>query len=221
MPSRLPLFPLPTVLFPGTPLPLHIFEPRYRTMLADCMEGDRRFGITPLREEGAPPTPGTIGCAAEVRLNQELPDGGSNIVVLGAERFVVAAILDEGTPYYVATVQPFDDHPGTTPDEERTARLREQFTRYATLVRELSDVQAQDIELPDDPRELSFQVAAGIELEPEIKQRLLVERSTARRVEAMLLVLPALTAAVEHALVVHRRAHGNGRGHAHPGIPPA
>ena len=47
MPLRLPIFPLGVVLFPGTPLPLHIFEPRYRRMLADCLAGDRRFGITP------------------------------------------------------------------------------------------------------------------------------------------------------------------------------
>ena len=49
MPFRLPLFPLSVVLFPGNPLPLHIFEPRYRRMLADCLAADRRFGITPAR----------------------------------------------------------------------------------------------------------------------------------------------------------------------------
>jgi Lon protease-like protein len=221
MSPRLPLFPLPVVLFPGTPLPLHIFEPRYRQMLADCLEADRRFGITPLNADEKPPAPGTVGCTAEIRVNQELPDGRSAIVVLGGERFVVSRILDEGTPYYVGTVDPFDDDPATAPDEERTARLRDQFARYAALVRELSDIAPLDAELPDDTLALSFHAAAGVEVDPEIKQRLLAERSTARRVDALLLLLPMLIAAVERALVVHRRAHGNGRGHAYPTIPPA
>ena len=221
MSPRLPLFPLSVVLFPGTPLPLHIFEPRYRQMLADCLAGDRRFGITPLTADDEAPTAGTVGCIADIRVNQDLPDGRSNIVVLGGERFVVSSLVDQGTPYYVADVEPFDDRPGTAPAEERIARLREQFTRYAALVRELSDVEPQEAELPADALALSFHVAAGVELEPAIKQRLLAERSTVRRVEALLLVLPSLTAAVERALVVHRRAHGNGRGHAHPSIPTA
>ncbi|HET7041549.1 MAG TPA: LON peptidase substrate-binding domain-containing protein [Gemmatimonadales bacterium] len=221
MPARLPLFPLPVVLFPGTPLPLHIFEPRYRQMLADCLETDRRFGITPLNADEKPPTPGTVGCTAEIRVNQELPDGRSAIVVLGGERFVISRILDEETPYYVGMVNPFDDDPATAPDEERTARLREQFTRYAAHVRELSDVPPVDAELPDDPLALSFHAAAGVEVDPEIKQRLLAERSTMRRMDSLLLLLPMLTAAVQRALVVHRRAHGNGRGDAHPSIPPA
>ena len=219
MTARLPLFPLSVVLFPGTPLPLHIFEPRYRKLLADCLAGDRRFGITPAGSEGGAPEPGTVGCTAEVRVNQELPDGRSNIVVLGAERFVVKEVLEEGAPYHVATVQPFEDEPGTAPDEDRTSQLRQLFTSYAALVRELSDVEPEEADLPADALPLSFHVAAGIDVEAAIKQRLLAERSTSRRVDALLLVLPALSTAVERALVVHRRAHGNGRGNAHPTVP--
>ena len=219
--ARLPLFPLSVVLFPGTPLPLHIFEQRYRQLLADCLEGDRRFGITPITAADAPPEPGTVGCVAEIRVNQELPDGRSNIVVLGGERFVVSSMLDEPTPYFVASVQSFEDDPGTAPDPERIERLREQFTAYAALVRELGDAPPTEAELPDDALALSFHVAAGVEIDPELKQRLLVERSTARRVDTLLLLLPTLTAAVERALVVHHRAHGNGRGHAYPSLPTA
>jgi ATP-dependent Lon protease len=221
MPARLPLFPLPVVLFPGTLLPLHIFEPRYRRMLADCLQGDRRFGITAATEGGAPPQPGAVGCAAEIRLNEELPDGQSNIVVAGGERFVVSRLLEEGTPYALGLVQPFDDEPGTAPDEERTARLRELFARYAGLVHELGDAAPREAELPEDALALSFHAAAGVDVDTAIKQRLLAERSTVRRVEVLLMVLPSLTAAVERALVVHRRARGNGRGHAHPSLPTA
>jgi Lon protease-like protein len=218
---RLPVFPLSVVLFPGTPLPLHIFEPRYRQMLTDCLEGDRRFGITPTGADREAPDPGMVGCTAEVRVNQTMPDGRSNIVVLGGVRFVVGDLLEEALPYYVAIVQPFDDEPDSDPAPERADLLRETFTRYAGLVRELSDVEPAEAELPEEPRPLSFHVSAGIDVEAGIKQRLLIERSTARRVEALLMVLPSITTGVERALVVHRRAHTNGRGHGRPSLPPA
>jgi Lon protease-like protein len=199
-------------LFPGKPLPQHIFEPRYRRMVADCLEGERRFGITPMGNADALPEPGTAGCVAEIRVNQELPDGRSNIVVLGAERFVLARALEESAPYFVALVQTFDEEPDSEPPSETAARLREVFTGYYALLRQLNDVEPEDPNLPDDAVGLSFHVAAAIECDPGVKQRLLIERSTTRRVEALLMLVPILTATVESALRIHRRAHTNGRG---------
>jgi ATP-dependent Lon protease len=218
---RLPVFPLAVVLFPGTALPLHIFEPRYRQMLADCLAADRRFGITPTGAAQEGPDAGAIGCTAEVRVNQELPDGRSNIMVMGGDRFVVRALLDEPLPYHVASVEPFDDDPATTPTAEAEAGLRAAFARYSALLRELADVQPETPDLPEDTRALSFQVAAALEIDVAIKQRLLAERSTSRRVEALVLVLPPLIRAAERAVEVHRRAHSNGRGHAQPSLPSA
>lgn len=218
MPSRLPIFPLQAVLFPGTPLPLHIFEPRYKRMLADCLASDRRFGITPRNDERELPEPGVVGCVAEVRVNQELPDGRSNIVVLGGSRFVLSRLLEESLPYLVALVQTFDDEPETAPSSEDTAALRHLFTEYFAGLRQLNDADPEEPTLPEDPVALSFQVAGALVCDAGIKQRLLAERSTARRVRALVQLLPLLTSAVETALHVHRRAHTNGKGGVAPDI---
>jgi Lon protease-like protein len=211
MPFRLPIFPLSVVLFPGTPLPLHIFEPRYKRLLADCLANDRRFGITPGTGADAP-EPGAIGCVAEVRVNQELPDGRSNVIVVGGSRFMVSRLLNESLPYLTADVQPFEDHPGSAPAADRVESLRELFTRYLAGLRELNDTLPEEGALSDDGLSLSFQVAGQIECDLGVKQRLLAERSTDRRVDALIMLLPVLTSAVERAIKVHQRAHGNGKG---------
>lgn len=218
MPSRLPIFPLSVVLFPGTPLPLHIFEARYQRMLADCLAADRRFGITPLRPEHEGPDPGTVGCVAEVRVNQELPDGRSNIVVLGGSRFVLSRVLDESLPYLVALVHTFEDDPHTAPSAEETDAVRELFRRYLAGLRQLHDSGAEEPTLPDDALALSFQVAGAVQCDLGLKQQLLVERSTKRRIKALTLLLPVITSAVEAGLIVHRHAHTNGKGGRAPDI---
>jgi len=218
MPSRLPIFPIQAVLFPGTPLPLHIFEPRYKRMLSDCLAADRRFGITPLNDEPGGPEPGTVGCVAEVRVNQELPDGRSNIVVLGGSRFVLSRLLEESLPYLVALVQTFDDDPATEPSPEDTSTLRQLFIAYCAGLRQLNDAEPEEPTLADDARLLSFQVAGSLECDPGVKQRLLAERSTERRVQALIQLLPVLTSAMERAIKVHQRAHTNGRGGSAPEI---
>jgi Lon protease-like protein len=187
-------------------------------MLADCLAGDRSFGITPVGTDGELPEIGAVGCVAEVRVNQELPDGRSNIVVVGGPRFALTKVLHEPLPYHVAMVQTFEDQPGSEPAEDRTARLRELFQTYLSLLRQLNDLQAEEAQLPDDPAGLTFHAAAAAECDASIKRRLLVERSVAKRVEALLLLLPLLTRAVERGLEVHQRSHTNGRGTAHPDL---
>src|SRR3979411_2731865 len=89
---ELPIFPLPVVLFPGMPMPLHIFEPRYRKMLADISASDNLFGLSSFDsgswdEEGQPA--GHIGCVAEITETQALPDGRSNVLAVGVVRYQV------------------------------------------------------------------------------------------------------------------------------------
>ena len=121
-------------------------------------------------------------------------------------------------PYHVAMVQTFEDEPGSEPQDDSPVRLRQLFTGYYALLRQLNDVEPEDPSLPDEALALSFHVAAALDCDPGVKQRLLVERSTARRVQALLMLIPILTAGVESALRVHRRAHTNGRGGARPDV---
>ena len=219
MPYRLPLFPLTVVLFPGTALPLHIFEPRYRTMLADCLAGSRRFGVTPTGAAGEAPERGSVGCVAEVKANEQLPDGRSNILVMGGARFVVRDVTLGPEPYLTGLVDEFEEENGTAPGVDAVRELQERFTEYFRSLRLLNDADPEDPSLPDDPLPLSFTVAAAIECDPPVKQSLLATRSTRERVMLLLRTLPGLTRRLDAALDVHRRAHGNGKGGAYSVLP--
>ena len=124
MATRLPLFPLGVVLFPGAPLPLHIFEPRYRRMLADCLAGNQRLGLTPTPEGGEGPAAGTIGCGARIHASQTLPDGRSNVVVIGERRFVVESLVEPELPYLVALAEQFADADTMEGSAEEVSSLR-------------------------------------------------------------------------------------------------
>ncbi|MCL4818501.1 MAG: LON peptidase substrate-binding domain-containing protein [Vicinamibacteria bacterium] len=121
LPLRIPLFPLPDVaLFPGLPLPLHVFEPRYRRMVADALEGDRTIGLVILRPgfeadyEGRPAV-FPIGCAGRIEEIERRPDGRYDMRLRGLSRF---RILEEnpGHPYRVATVEPLAEGEGAGND---------------------------------------------------------------------------------------------------------
>src|SRR5262245_38706884 len=107
----IPIFPLPLVQFPGALTPLHIFEPRYRKLLDDCMKSDKTIGIICRREEQdqeIEPPPGSIGCMVEVVAVQGFPDGRSNIVCLGKSRYRTLRYI-ESEPYLQAEIATFDD----------------------------------------------------------------------------------------------------------------
>jgi Lon protease-like protein len=211
----LPLFPLPLVLFPGTPLPLHIFEPRYRRMLADCLDGDSRFGIV-FRPEGMAETDlqsGRVGCVAEVDDAHTLPDGRSNIIVHGVRRFSLERFVASPAPYHVAEVAEYEDLP-----EEDTAlepiakRVRELFSRVGRAARMLADDHDPLPILPEDPDALSFGIAALIDIEPPRRQELLVSRLASERLATIEGLLAGAVDSLEARARVHGRAKGNGRG---------
>ncbi len=212
MSTQLALFPLKTVLFPGALLPLHIFETRYRQMLVDVTAGDRRFGLLPPGESGGLPAPDTVGCMAAVRAVQPLPDGRSNIVVAGEQRFAFLEPLPSATPYHQGLVDWMDDEPDIqVPSEDDLARLRALAQRYALALNAVRD-QAIEPELSEGAAVLSFQVAALLEWDFDARHSLLTSRSVTARVTRLLHALPTLVQETEHRALVHERGKTNGTG---------
>jgi Lon protease-like protein len=225
MSRELPIFPLPLVLFPGATQPLHIFEPRYRRLLSDCLDGDRCFGIayaTPPGEEGkAEPVPqaGDIGCIARILDTTTLPDGRSDIITTGEQRFVLLEWIGTDRPYRVARVEEFGDDPGDDAETEGLATdVRRDFLRVVQALSVLTDHERDPLELPTDPEALSFRVASALELEAPAKVVLLGIRSTTVRLRRLAALLQPLAADAERRAEIRRRAKGNGKGGAHPQI---
>ncbi len=221
--SELPLFPLPLVLFPGVPLPLHIFEERYRRMLADVRAGNNLFGLSYFDLNTATntrPPVGHIGCAAEVVEAQLLPDGRSNILTVGLVRYRVAEYVEMGEPYLVGRIEFFaDEREDNEMLDESARRVAELFTRIARSVRALNDDRAGLPDLPDaEPERLSFLVAAAMELDAEAKQSLLELRSTAERLERISNLLSQVVVNYEERARTHKLAKGNGHGGRHPNL---
>ena len=215
--TELPLFPLPVVLFPGVPLPLHIFEPRYRQLLTDISVTNKLFGVAYFDSSSttiAMPAAGHVGCVAEVTETQALPDGRSNILTLGVIRFRIESYVETGDPYLVTKVSYFEDE-----DEDEgtlagpTKEVAETFTRIAQAVRTINDERTS---LPDitntEPQKLSFLVAAAMELEAEVKQELLELRSTFERLERLRVMLMMAVKSYEERARIHELAKGNGHG---------
>jgi uncharacterized protein len=224
MARALPIFPLPIVLFPGAPQPLHIFEPRYRQLLEDCLAADQRFGIAyvaPDRVQGADPvpSPGAVGCVALIRSSERLPDGRSNIVTVGERRFVLRRWIAGAQSYRVAEVDEFDDDPVDAAEAGTLASdVRAGFERLVRALGVLTEREDEEVALAGDPTLLSFQVAAMLELDPDAKRVLQASRSTGARLRQLAGLLEPLAAAAEGSAVVRRRAGGNGRGGRHPEI---
>src|SRR3982751_2832896 len=130
LPAFIPIFPLPNVvLFPNVFLPLHIFEPRYRAMVADALKGDRIIGMTLLRPgyearyDGRPPVYAT-GCAGLITHSDRRPTGRYDIVLRGREKSRILA-EDDSQPYRLAQIEAVPESmPATDRDEIRAHRQR-------------------------------------------------------------------------------------------------
>lgn len=186
----IPLFPLETVLFPHTMLPLHIFEPRYREMVLYCLEHDSPFGIVLIREGrevGGEAEPFEVGTLARIGRLRRLEDGRFHLIALGEERFHIQKLIRGETPYLQAAVVPWRDHPPTNwHEQQRLANeIAEQFMGFLQSALTPLGITVSDISLPEDPVALSFAIAGTIQGNLEFKQYLLELQDTMERLRLL------------------------------------
>lgn len=173
----LPLFPLNTVLFPGIPVYLHIFEARYKQMIEQCIAEERSFGVVLIREGvevGGSAEPYAVGCTAQIIRSQRLEEGRLNIVALGQRRFRVAH-LNYDQPYLVGEVEiaPVCSHESAEQLINAEHRLMPWIERYVGALRQFREVRYFPDELPDDPLMLAYAAAHILQIPPNKKQALL------------------------------------------------
>jgi Lon protease-like protein len=173
----LPLFPLDLVLLPHTNLPLHIFEPRYKEMIGDCLQNGWEFGILAVQGQSVE----SLGCTASItKVLERFPDGRMNIIVRGQRRFEISQI-DEARSYLRGQPQFVDDDPA----EDSAPDLRERAMALYGRLKELADIATQALqETPTfTDTQLSYRLIAGVPAELSWQQNLLELRSERRRLE--------------------------------------
>ncbi|MQG28696.1 MAG: hypothetical protein FI723_09940 [SAR202 cluster bacterium] len=180
--TKLALFPLNLVLFPGMELPLHIFEERYKDMIGECLEQDVPFGVVLIKEGlevGAPADPERIGTSTRILRSEILDQGRMNIVTKGERRFEIEEIIQR-VPHVVGRVRFLVELEG-----EGCAELIPQINdEYVDLVKNLTALTGgytSRVEIPEDPIELSYAIAGNLNLEPHLRQSLLVTETAATR----------------------------------------
>jgi Lon protease-like protein len=197
--ALIPLFPLDVVLFPSTPLPLHIFEPRYKEMIAECLAQNRTFGVVRALEQGL----ADVGCTAEiVTVVKEYPDGQLDLVAEGRNRFEIVDVNQERS-FLQAEVLMIEDEPGAPPQEDtsRAVQLHSELLAIAGAKQDLSAA---------DPALLSFYLAGSLPLDLDFKQKLLSLRSEAERLSLLITYLQTLIPNLHRAARAREKAGGNG-----------
>jgi len=198
--SLIALFPLDVVLLPGAPMPLHIFEPRYKEMIGEAMANKEPFGIVRAQQDSV----AEIGCTAEVsEVIKKYEDGRLDIVTEGLKRFQITG-LDQERSFLRGEVTFFDDEEEQTapkPDAEKLIELHGELLAIA-------GAEATGIE-SDDPQ-LSFHLAGSVPLDLDFKQNLLGMRSEPQRVTAMVEYYALLVPRLKRTIKVKEKSRGNG-----------
>jgi Lon protease-like protein len=202
-PERIPLFPLNVVLFPGAPLPLHIFEPRYRAMVKTCLEEKSEFGMLLSLPNGV----ARVGCTAEIaEVVTQYADGRMDILAIGRAPFRVVELFSEN-PLLEGQVDYLEDR--EIPSSAQIQRqLVELFEACHTLI---FDDYPKNLE-GTPAEELSYLVAGTLPMELLWKQQILELRSEADRQERLVAYLREWAPLLQNKGVMRQRAGGNGRG---------
>jgi Lon protease-like protein len=197
--SLLPLFPLDLVLLPGTPLPLHIFEPRYKEMIGECIAESAPFGVVRAVEQSI----AEIGCTAEnITVTKEYPDGRMDLVCEGRKRFEVLEVNRERS-FLRAEVLLVPDEPEGAAEQERLRAIQFHL-EVLSLAGAVQDLSAAD------RSQLSFYLAGSLPLDLDFKQQLLAMRSEGQRIQAVAAYLEAILPKLRRASRAREKAGGNG-----------
>ena len=190
MSSLLPIFPLELVLLPGVPLPLHIFEPRYKEMIAECLEQKKPFGVVRASSDGV----ADIGCTAEIMsVTKKYDDGRMDILTRGVERFEVIQV-NEDREFLQAEIS-------VVQDEDEPEKLSAEMVAQAVrLHAEIAKLAGTEPSGPDEQAgNLSFLLAGSLPLDLDFKQNLLSTLSEAKRLEAVVGYLEAILPGLRRA----------------------
>jgi Lon protease-like protein len=194
-----PIFPLPLVLLPTELAPLHIFEERYKRMINLCIEEGAEFGIVWLGDSGL----ADVGCTARItELIDRMEDGRMNIVVRGGKPFRLLRRVEE-LPYPAGDIELLEDEQAASDTHADAAR-----STYAEVVEKATDERPGDEDLADMD---AYKMAATIELEPALKQRLLDSRSEDERLEIVEELFTKAVERLERAEHVSEVARSNGK----------
>ena len=208
--SDIPLFPLNVVLMPGAPLPLHIFEERYKQMVDECLEDGSEFGMVLADESGTR----EVGCTARiVELVERYEDGRMVVLVEGSRRFKLNNIMT-GKPYYMGEVE----YLAAEPDED-VAELAEECIALLERVVEAATQGSVGIEIEPPYRNLAFAIAGRIEFDVETRQSILELTTERSRLEKVRELLKDAAERLERERLARDKAQTNGhlRGDWKPG----
>jgi Lon protease-like protein len=188
--SLLPIFPLELVLLPGVPLPLHIFEPRYKEMIAECLEQKKPFGVVRASSAGV----ADIGCTAEIMsVTKKYDDGRMDILTRGVERFEVIHV-NEDRSFLQAEISVVQD------EDEAGKPAAQMVTQAVRLHAEIAKLAGAELSGPDQHAgNLSFLLAGSLPLDLDFKQSLLSTLSEAKRLEAVVGYLEAILPGLRRA----------------------
>ena len=200
MDAELGLFPLNLVLLPGEQAPLHVFEPRYKELIGECLDEGVEFGLVLADDDGMREV-GTRAGVVEVL--DRFPDGRLNVVVEGRERFRLLDVT-EGPSFATAQVTELEDEDEAPSEEE----VEECLAAYHRVVK-AAEADLEDLDLAAES--IAFQIAARVDFGTEIKQGLLELRSERERVIRLAPMLNRAAEAVEREREIRERASGNGR----------
>jgi len=201
--ERIPLFPLEVVLLPGTPLPLHIFEPRYRLMVKHCLEHHSLFGVVLARSESI----AEVGCGAEiVEIVKKYDDGRMDILTIGRAPFRVSEVFRD-QPYLEGAVEFLEEDTSDGPLATRR-NLQELYEKCHKLI---YGSESKPTEMTEG-YSLTFQIATELPLDLDYKQELLEIRAESARQERLLERLNQWLPKLAHVERVRAKAVGNGHG---------